>query len=106
MDDRLLGRLKNLLPLPAWCMACEGFITRSEDHNHRHPSWLCKRCEDKLPKWREGICLSCGHVHQMGDCNEDWALSLDSFTSAFGYLDPIKAWVSLLNSQNDLSIPP
>ena len=99
---RSLG--KKWLPLPAWCMRCEGFIKeRGCDNDHRHPKWLCEPCENKLPKWHDGICLSCGHVHKMGDCAEDWALSLNSFTAAFGYLDPVKAWIAKFKYAGNLN---
>ncbi|MDX2470395.1 MAG: ComF family protein [SAR324 cluster bacterium] len=79
---------EEIIPLPAWCMSCEAFVPNATS------PYLCATCAKKLPRWYEGICLSCGHVHQMGDCEENWALALNSFTSVFGYLDPVKAWVA------------
>ena len=104
MISKVTTAAKKWLPLPAWCMSCEAFIkVEGKGKEHRHSKWLCEPCEKKLPKWREGICLSCGHVHQMGECEEDWALSLNSFTSAFGYLDPIKAWIAKFKYAGNLN---
>ena len=88
MIKKVSKKLEQIIPLPAWCMSCESFIP------HAATPYLCEPCTKKLPKWHEGICLSCGHVHQMGDCEEDWAFALNSFTSVFGYLDPVKSWLA------------
>ena len=81
-------KLVQAFPLPGWCFGCQSFLPRA-----KRP-WLCQSCLDKLPYWQEGICLSCGHFHNLGDCQEDWSLVLDHFHAVFAYLDPIQEWLS------------
>ncbi len=82
------ARLGKAFPLPGWCFGCQTFLPRAT------PPWLCRNCIQKLPHWQEGICLACGHVHHLSDCQEDWTLVLDHFHAVFAYVDPIREWLS------------